>query len=45
MVADPAQLEKLLREGKNKMPAVGATWSPQELQAAATYLKERFGGS
>ena len=44
VVADPAQLEKLLREGKNKMPAVGATWDQETMTAATTYMKERFGG-
>ena len=41
-LADPAGLEQLLRNGKNKMPAVGKTWPDEEMQAAQTYLKERF---
>jgi cytochrome c oxidase subunit II len=41
-LADPIALEKLLREGKNKMPAVGATWTDDEMKAAQTYLKARF---
>jgi cytochrome c oxidase subunit 2 len=45
VVTDPKALEQLLRQGKNRMPAVGATWSPEVMQAATTYLKERFGGS
>jgi cytochrome c oxidase subunit 2 len=44
VVADPKALEQLLRQGKNRMPAVGATWSPEVMKAATTYLKERFGG-
>ena len=44
VVANPDQLEKLLREGKNKMPAVGATWDQETMDAATAYLKGRFGG-
>ncbi len=44
LVSDPKSLEQLLRNGKNKMPAVGATWSNDTMAAATTYLKERFGG-
>lgn len=44
LVSDPKALEQLLRNGKNKMPAVGGTWDPEVMQAATTYLKERFGG-
>ncbi len=41
-IADAAGLKTLLQHGKNKMPAVGASWTPEEMQAAETYLKERF---
>jgi mono/diheme cytochrome c family protein len=44
LVSDPKALEQLLRNGKNKMPAVGATWDPDVMKAAATYLRGRFGG-
>ncbi len=44
-VADPKALEQLLRNGKNKMPPVGATWDQDTMDAATTYLKGRFGGS
>lgn len=44
LVGNPSGLEQLLRQGKNKMPAVGATWSPDVMQAATDYLKQRFGG-
>ena len=44
LVGDPKALEQLLRHGKNKMPAVGATWSPDVMQAATDYLKHRFEG-
>jgi cytochrome c oxidase subunit 2 len=43
-IADPKALEQLLRNGKNKMPAVGATWDQQTMDSATGYLKERFGG-
>jgi len=44
VVADPEGLAQLLRNGKNKMPAVGATWNQQTMDSATSYLKERFGG-
>ena len=44
VVANPDQLETLLREGKNKMPAVGSTWDQDTMDAATSYMKERFGG-
>ncbi len=44
LVADPTGLEQLLRLGKKRMPAVGATWSPDVMQAATAYLKQRFEG-
>jgi len=44
VVADPKALEDLLRHGKNKMPAVGATWNEDTMRSATTYLKRRLGG-
>ena len=44
VLSDPKALEDLLRNGKNKMPAVGATWDQQTMDSATGYLKERFGG-
>jgi cytochrome c oxidase subunit 2 len=41
-LADSTALTQLLRNGKNKMPAVGADWTPEEMQAAKDYLKARF---
>jgi cytochrome c oxidase subunit 2 len=41
-LADSKALAMLLRNGKNKMPAVGADWTPEEMQAAKDYLKARF---
>ena len=46
VLADPKALEALLRNGKNKMPAVGATWDdPSRCGPRRGYLKERYGGS
>ncbi len=45
LLGDPKALESLLRQGKNKMPAVGRDWSDQQVKATSDYLKERFGGS
>jgi cytochrome c oxidase subunit II len=45
VIADPTALERLLRNGQNKMPPVGATWDESTMKAATTYLKGRFGGS
>jgi cytochrome c oxidase subunit 2 len=44
LLAQPQTLEALLRNGKNKMPAVGKLWSDDEMRAATDYLKEHFGG-
>jgi cytochrome c oxidase subunit 2 len=45
VLADPKALAQLLRNGKNKMPAVGATWNADTITAATTYLKQRFAGA
>jgi cytochrome c oxidase subunit 2 len=44
VIASPEALEALLRNGKNKMPAVGANWDDSTMRSATTYLKEFFGG-
>jgi cytochrome c oxidase subunit II len=44
LLSQPQALEDLLRHGKNKMPAVGRLWSPEQMKAALAYLKGRFGG-
>jgi cytochrome c oxidase subunit II len=44
VVSDPKALEALLRNGKNKMPPVGATWDEETMRSATTYLKEYYGG-
>lgn len=44
LLSDRAAMTLLLRNGRNKMPAVGATWSDEQLNALLGYLKKRFGG-
>ena len=44
VLSDPRALEALLRNGKNKMPAVGATWDDTTMRSATRYLKEYYGG-
>ena len=48
LLADRAAMTLLLRQGRNKMPAVGATWTDEQLSATLDYLQKRFhagGGS
>ena len=44
VLSDPRALEALLRNGKNKMPPVGATWDDTTMRSATRYLKEYYGG-
>lgn len=43
LLADAAGLERLLREGQRKMPAVSAGWGDEQMRAAIGYLQQRFG--
>jgi cytochrome c oxidase subunit 2 len=45
LLADREALTVLLRHGRNRMPAVGKTWSDGQLKAFLDYLKKRFNGS
>jgi len=47
LLADRKAMTLLLRRGRNKMPAVGKTWSDDQLKATLDYLQKRFnaGGS
>lgn len=48
LLADPAALTLLLRQGRAKMPPVGKTWNDEQLSATIAYLQKRFkagGGS
>jgi cytochrome c oxidase subunit 2 len=44
VITNAKALEDLLRHGKNKMPAVGASWDEETMRSATTYLKEQYGG-
>jgi len=44
LLKDRQGLEDLLRDGKNRMPAVGSNWTDAEMKAALDYLGERVGG-
>jgi cytochrome c oxidase subunit 2 len=44
LLSDRNAMTLLLRNGRNKMPAVGRTWSEKQLDATLDYLKRRFGG-
>ena len=43
-LADPAALALLLRNGRNKMPPVGAGWSDEQIQTLVDYTKTIAGG-
>jgi cytochrome c oxidase subunit II len=45
LLSDRNAMTLLLRNGRNRMPAVGRTWSDEQLDATLDYLKKRFGGS
>ena len=42
LLADRKAMTLLLRQGRNKMPAVGKTWSDDQLKATLDYLQKRF---
>jgi cytochrome c oxidase subunit 2 len=44
LFAQPSALEDLLRQGKNRMPAVGKEWGQEQMNSTIAYLKDRFGG-
>jgi len=39
-LADPEAVETIVRNGRGEMPAVGADWSDEQLNALTTYLNE-----
>src|SRR5213596_476147 len=48
LLRDRAELALVIRDGRGKMPAVGKTWSDEQLDATMAYLRKRFqpgGGS
>src|SRR5919204_4564388 len=44
LLSDRNAMTLLLRNGRNKMPAVGKTWNDAQLKALLGYLKKRVGG-
>ncbi len=40
VLADPAAVENLLRNGRRTMPAVGSGWTSEQVEALTAYLKE-----
>ena len=42
LTGDAKAIETLLRNGRNKMPAVGKTWTDRQMNALTAYLKQRF---
>ena len=43
-VANAASVEQIVRNGRGKMPAVGADWDERQMKALTDYLKTRFPG-
>jgi cytochrome c oxidase subunit 2 len=39
VLADPASVERILREGRRTMPAVGSGWTSTQVEALTAYLK------
>jgi len=44
VLSDPRTLAALLRNGKNKMPPVGATWDDTTMKSVTQYLKGYYAG-
>jgi cytochrome c oxidase subunit 2 len=44
LLAQRSALEDLLRNGRNRMPAVGKEWGAEQMDSTIAYLRERFGG-
>jgi cytochrome c oxidase subunit 2 len=42
LLRDRAALALVIREGRGKMPAVGKTWSDEQLDATIAYMRNRF---
>jgi cytochrome c oxidase subunit II len=45
ILAQPQAIETLVRNGRNKMPAVGRGWSDTQMKALIAYVKRFNGGS
>jgi cytochrome c oxidase subunit 2 len=42
LVGDPDAVEEIVRNGRGRMPAVGAGWSERQMDAVNDYLEETF---
>jgi mono/diheme cytochrome c family protein len=40
ILADPAAIEDIVRNGRRTMPAVGSGWTDEQIKALTTYLRE-----
>ena len=40
LLSDPEAVETLVRNGRRTMPAVGAGWTSEQMNALTTYLQE-----
>ncbi|MDQ3085811.1 MAG: c-type cytochrome, partial [Actinomycetota bacterium] len=40
VLTDPQELEKIVRNGRGEMPAVGSGWSEEQMDALIAYLRE-----
>jgi mono/diheme cytochrome c family protein len=41
-VGDADTIARIVRNGRGRMPAVGAGWDDQQMEALTDYLQERF---
>ena len=41
--SDPEAVERVVRNGRGKMPVVGAEWDDRQMKALTDYLNDRFG--
>lgn len=44
LLDDPEAVERLLHEGRGRMPPVGRDWSDAQMEAITSYLEENVGG-
>jgi cytochrome c oxidase subunit II len=44
-VSNAASVEQIVRNGRGKMPAVGADWDERQMKALTDYLRQRFRGN
>ena len=44
LIEDPEAVERLVREGRRRMPPVGRDWSDEQIEALSDYLEQNLGG-